>query len=367
MTGVAIVGAGIAGLSTAWALTRRGIAVTLYEQADTIPNPLGASGDEHRIIRRAYGTRSGYAKRIDSAYEAWESMFEDLGANHLISNGFLIVSRAPGDEAEQYRDGLIDGGYPLQLMSDEEASERFKFLQPGTFRYAGFGPEGGALMCRQIARDLESWLKRNGANIETSAEIKNVDAETGELQFANGNSAQHERIIVTAGAWLLQLRPALVNTLTTYRTAVCYLAPPDHLKQAWDNAPVILDAGGESDGYAIPPLFGSGLKLGTGQHKYRSEPNDNRVPGNDEHWAIRKWFSPPLKDLDTYTHEKTLTCAYTFTEDEHFYAHNEGKMTIISACSGHGYKFGAAVGLQAARAVETGDFDALKEWLAARD
>ncbi|MEO1749798.1 MAG: sarcosine oxidase, partial [Pseudomonadota bacterium] len=112
---------------------------------------------------------------------------------------------------------------------------------------------------------------------------------------------------------------------------------------------------------------GSGLKLGTGQHKYRSKPDDNRVAADDEHRAIRKWFSPPLKDLDSYAHKKTVTCAYTFTEDEHFYAYSEGKMTIISACSGHGYKFGAAIGLQVARAVESGDTHALKQWLAAHD
>ena len=50
---IIVVGAGIAGLSTAWALTKRGHNVTLLEQG-AIPNPLAASGDHHRIIRRAY-------------------------------------------------------------------------------------------------------------------------------------------------------------------------------------------------------------------------------------------------------------------------------------------------------------------------
>ena len=56
---IIIVGAGIAGLSTAWSLTKAGHSVTLIEQGP-IPNPLAASGDHHRIIRRAYGTAAGY-------------------------------------------------------------------------------------------------------------------------------------------------------------------------------------------------------------------------------------------------------------------------------------------------------------------
>lgn len=39
---VIVVGPGIAGLSTAWALTKRGHRVTLIEQGP-IPNPLAAS------------------------------------------------------------------------------------------------------------------------------------------------------------------------------------------------------------------------------------------------------------------------------------------------------------------------------------
>jgi sarcosine oxidase len=37
----------------------------------------------------------------------------------------------------------------------------------------------------------------------------------------------------------------------------------------------------------------------------------------------------------------------------------------VSACSGHGYKFGAAVGRRVADAVETGDVNTLAKWLRA--
>jgi sarcosine oxidase len=363
---IAVVGAGISGLSTAWALAKRGIDVTLYEQGP-IPNPLSASGDEHRIIRRAYGGQAGYARRIDEAYDAWADLFDDLGDNHLIENGFLIVSREPGDEAERYRDGLQAGGYPLDLLDPDAAVDRFGFLQPGTFRYAGFSTEGGALLCQKIGAGIAGWLRAKGVTVRDNTSVTAIDGAAGTVTVEGGETGHFDRVIVTAGAWVLGLVPHLAGRLTTYRTAVAYFTPPPDLAPAWENAPVLLDTGGDSDGYGIPPIGGSGLKLGTGNHKRKAGPYEDRDPGADEADAIRRWFSPPLARLDEYTHEMTVTCAYTFTADERFALHREDRLWVISACSGHGYKFGAAIGRRVCTHILDDDDRALTAWLEARD
>ena len=66
-----IVGGGIMGLATAWALAREGHAVELFEQG-ALPNPLASSVDEHRLIRHPYGDRTGYARMINPAFAAWD-------------------------------------------------------------------------------------------------------------------------------------------------------------------------------------------------------------------------------------------------------------------------------------------------------
>lgn len=362
---VIVVGAGIAGLSTAWSLVKAGHNVSIVEQGP-IPNPLAASGDHHRIIRRAYRAGTGYGLLISEAYEAWDEMWADLGENHLDARGFLCISREPGDEAEEYREGLEEGNFPFELFSPDEAVRRWPFLEPGSFRYAYFSPEGGALHCRKIAAGLARWLRANGANVYEHSKVTEIDAEAGHIVLEQGETMQADRIVVAAGAWVLKLFPELGGDLKTFRTALAYVEPPADLKAAWEAAPVILDVGGKTDGYMIPLTRGAGMKFGSGLHKVPTSDADwNRDPVAGEGEAIRNLFSPPIARIEEYHVTEVVTCAYTFTSDERFFAYERGTCLVVSACSGHGYKFGAAVGRRVARAVEDSDMAGLKKWLRA--
>jgi sarcosine oxidase len=362
---VIVVGAGIAGLSTAWSLVKAGHSVSIVEQGP-IPNPLAASGDHHRIIRRAYRAGTGYGRLITEAYSAWEEMWADLGEDHLDARGFVCISREPGDEAEEYLEGLREGNFPFELLEPEAAVERWPFLEPGTFRYAYFSPEGGALHCRRIASGIAGWLRANGGNVYEHSKVTEIDAEAGQIVLEGGDTMQADRIVVAAGAWVLKLFPELGGELKTYRTALAYVEPPADLQGLWESAPVILDVGGTTDGYIIPPSRGTGMKFGSGLHKVATSDADwNRDPVEGEGEAIRNLFSPPIARIEEYRLTEVVTCAYTFTDDEKFLANETGKCLVVSACSGHGYKFGAAVGRRVAAAIGDGDIAGLKKWLRA--
>ena len=90
-----------------------------------------------------------------------------------------------------------------------------------------------------------------------------------------------------------------------------------------------------------------------------------RMPEAGEGEAIRDLFSPPIARIGEYRVKDVLTCAYTFTADERFFAREIGRAIVVSACSGHGYKFGAAIGRRVADSVESGDVEALGKWLRA--
>ncbi|MBG6202371.1 sarcosine oxidase [Labrenzia sp. EL_13] len=363
---ILIVGAGISGLSTAWALTKRGVPVTLLEQGP-IPNPLSASGDQHRIIRRAYGGKGGYQRRIGDAYAAWDEMWADLEASHLVETGFMLLSQQHGDGGEIYRQGLIDGGYPFEDLTPAETAKRFPFIDPSTIRYGAVSDEGGVLLCQKIASDLRDWLRRNGADVRENAKVTAVDTSAGSATLADGSVLNGDHLIITSGAWTLGLFPKLGTSLTTYRTAVVYLTPPENLREAWERSPAILDPGGPIDGYVLPPVAGTGLKFGAGIHKHKAAPDQDRVAEAGEGETLRNHFAPPFARITEYHVDDVVTCAYTFTSDEHFFATTEDRATIVSACSGHGYKFGAVVGQKLAEGIVSKDMKTAQAWLEARD
>ena len=100
---------------------------------------------------------------------------------------------------------------------------RWPFLEPGTFRYAFVSPEGGALHCRKIASGLAKWLRANGANVYENSKVTAVDAEAGRVELAGGETMQADRVVVTAGAWVLKLFPELGGRIEnlSHRARLC--------------------------------------------------------------------------------------------------------------------------------------------------
>ena len=142
----------------------------------------------------------------------------------------------------------------------------------------------------------------------------------------------------------------------TYRNIVAYLEPPSDLDAAWSNAPAIVDIGGHSDGYVLPPIDGVGLKFGVGVYKAPTpDPDADRIAAPGEGDRLRRLFAPPFSRIDEYTVTEVKTRAYTFTADRRFFSKRIGNTLVVSACSGHGYKFGAAVGRRVTQALDTGD------------
>lgn len=362
---VIVVGAGIAGLSAAWALERRGFAVSVFEQGP-IPNPRASSYDEHRITRYAYGPAEGYAHMMPAAFAMYERMFRDIGATHLAMTGVVYFMREETGWYEPVTRNLREMGKAIRDVPMAEIAARFPMIRRDGVT-AAVETEGGMLFPIRILTDLAVALGERGVALHAETRVTAVDPEAG-LVVADGREHRADHVIVAAGAWVDRLTDRVSSEVVPSRQAVIYLAAPPRLAAAWRAAPALADLGAHSLTYALPPRFGTRLKVGDHMFTRAGDPDDDRVATAEDLRRLLGAADGFLEDFEQYRVLERRACYYTVTRDdsEQFQVKPWGaKAWVVSACSGHGFKLGALIadGVAAAIAGEAAPEDVTR-WAA---
>ena len=364
---VIVVGAGIAGLSAAWALERRGFEVTVFEQGP-IPNPRASSYDEHRVTRYAYGPFEGYAYMMPRAYAMFERLFEDIGANHYAPVGVAYFMRDSVDWFEPVMRTLGELEKWVRDVPLDEVRERFPLIRPEGLTKV-VESEGGMLFPIRILTDLAVLLGNRGVTLHGETKVSAVDPESGTV-VADGHEHRADRVVIAAGAWLGRLTDLLEDTVVPSRQAVMYVAPPPELAKIWSRSPVQFDLGSDNMAYGLPSARGTRFKIGDHVFTRSGDPDEDRAATARDlerlHGAARRTFV----DFERYQVLERKTCYYTVTRDdsERFSVVPWGsKAFVISACSGHGFKLGPLIGDGVAATIaDEVPPDELTRWAAGR-
>lgn len=372
---VIVVGGGIVGLSSAWALRRHGAEVTLIEQGP-LPNPLGSSVDQHRLIRYAYGAQTGYTRMVREAYHAWEAVWRDLGARLYAETGTLVLSGAGDQWAAQSR-AVLEAEEVEHLAFDAETvTGRWPMLKGDGLADAYYCPSGGLLFAEAIIAALTVHLRDRGVTFLTNAAVRGIDAAAGAVTLADGTRLEADRVLVAAGAWTNRLLPELAPVSRPSRQVVVYLAPPADLVAAWHAAPMLLEIGAANDAaakgfYLVPPRvtrdgMRTGLKIGDHRFGPTADPGADREPRADEVDAILDNARHRIADLDQYRVTQAKTCFYDVEAEERFQFTRLGERGYaFCGTSGHGFKFGPIIGARlAAVLLDKADFETTARWAA---
>jgi sarcosine oxidase len=348
-----ILGGGIAGLATAHALAKGGAKVTLVEQGP-LPNPHSSSFDQHRLIRHVYGDAEGYCRMVEDAYTAWERLWADLGARHYVETGALAISDAPGDSTDRAAQTLDRIGHPWERIGATTLRRRFPVLEVEDHAWGIWTKAGGALLADRICTALVEACAKRGVELHAGVPAERVDPERARVTLADGRVLSGDGLVVTAGAWTAKLLPQLSHRFEPHRQALAYVEAPAEHARHWERMPILVDLGGPDDLYAVPPVAGTGLKFGAGAHRRPGDPDAPRVaePGEGERILAR--FKGRIAALDGYRVERLQLCHYMIAPDRRFVAEAIGPTLVVSACSGHGFKFGALMGERIAETVASG-------------
>ena len=353
---VIVVGAGIVGLSAAWALLRAGHRPVVVDQGP-IPNPRASSFDRHRLIRLAHAAGDGRGRIIHEAFAAWDRLWRDLGRSHYRETGMLVTARDPDDWGVSCRAAIERDGTPFEIWDRARMAERCPYLALTERDWGLYTATGGVLLMERILADLAALLRERGVDLLEEAAVASLDPDSATVHLADGHRLAADGLVLAAGAWTGRLLPQLDPVLEPRRAVVAYLDPPPDLAAAWAGSPCLLDFGGTADAYLVPPLEGWPLKIGAGAHSRPGDPASPRTlePGEPE--SLLAHLRPYLRDLDRYRFAEARVCYTCYSPDERFLAGRlEASAPVVYAtgCSGQMAKFGSVVGERLAYAVAGG-------------
>ncbi|UYN96698.1 MAG: FAD-dependent oxidoreductase [Enhydrobacter sp.] len=361
-----VVGGGVMGLCTTWALARSGHTVELFEQG-ALPNPLASSMDEHRLIRHPYGDHAGYARMIDKAFDAWELLWGDIGQRLYARTGTLALTGNGADWAERSARVMAAIGRPMAELALTELPRRFPALDAQGVERAFWLDTGGVLFAQDIVAALVAHLGRQ-ANVRfhTETPIRSVDLENGRVVTSAGAVHGADTIVVAAGAWVGRLLPDWSKDLVPSRQVVIYFRLPDADRAAWSTGPMVIDKTGEVGLYLVPPMDGRGMKVGDHEFSRSGDPSAPREARPEEMRPLLNRCRTLIRGFERWQVDRLKVCFYTVTEDERFVVRKLGrKGWLMSPCSGHGFKFGAVMGLELGRTIaEDGDPERHARWAA---
>ncbi len=308
---VAVVGAGVMGCATAWALRERGAEVSVHEQFG-LDHTRGSSHGRTRIFRVSYPDPS-WIRLAQEARAGWLELDPGLlglyGLVELVADPELTSARA-----------LEECGVPFRLLDRDGARALGASLPDG---WSALHLADAGVVFADQAR--HAFLRAAAVEVETNRRIESVDELDADV------------VVVTAGSWIRDFAPDLPVTVTSETLA--------YFRREGPPPPSIVELNPETGGHGMYSLYDPvhGLKAGAHHAGVEADPNAEGAPDPAVVERISSWVRERFPDVDPEPVD-AQACLYTTTRDEHFILERRGRVVIGSACSGHGFKFAPAVG-----------------------
>ncbi len=202
---VAIIGAGVMGLSTAYYLSKSGIDVTVFEQKYLL---YGASGRNSGGITAMVDKEEliPFAKESIKLYDTLPS---ELDFNFLFRKEGYIKIASTDEDAEKLKEEVKlqnKLGVDSKIISPEEIKEIVPDFNPKSATLATFSKESGVIFPWPVVWGLAKGCRENGAEIKTETRVEKIEKEgTKFLVHSNGSKFEFDFIVNSAGAWSNQI------------------------------------------------------------------------------------------------------------------------------------------------------------------
>lgn len=348
---VIVIGAGVMGSATAWQLARARHKTLLLEQFD-FAHARGSSHGESRIFRFAYRDVV-YARLAMQARPLWHALEAEAGEQLLIPTGGLdIADDAEGfPEVEEVAAALEAVGAEHERLDHAGLRRRFPQWHLAEGARGVYSPDAGVLRATRCVQVMIARAIAAGAAAREREPVLSIRPLDGGVEVVTAAGRYRARkAVVTAGAWVNTLLAGLGARLpvqVTQEQVAYYPARPGQAA-AFAPGPFTVWIHYRRDHtYGFPILGTPGMKIGL---HHANRPIDiarytaTPIPAITD--FLNDYIGRYLPDLQPHGFEPTA-CLYTSTPDHNFLLGSlpgAPDILVASPCSGHGFKFGAAIG-----------------------
>jgi sarcosine oxidase len=343
---VIVVGLGAMGAALAWRLAARDVRVVGLDRYHP-PHALGSTHGRSRIIREAYYEHPHYVPMVQRAFGLWAELEGESRTRLYQPTGGLMIGPADGPLVSGARTSAARHGVPVQVWSRDELAARVPVLTPPADAIGLFEPRAGVLDPERAVSALLSSASARGADLRFDALVAGFEVvDAGVIvRTAGGDQFEAEQLILAAGGWMTTLLPDLALPLLVERAVQYWFHTGGDTRYTPSALPIfLLEAPGGRMLYGLPDQ-GHGLKLAEHHNGEKSTADAvRREVSPAEPGQFLEFAAPFVPGLGAPS--ATAVCFYTNTPDEHFILDRHpqhDRVYLVSACSGHGFKFAPAI------------------------
>jgi sarcosine oxidase len=348
---VVVVGLGGMGSAAAAHLAARGKRVLGLERFGPA-HALGSSHGGSRIIRQSYFEGSAYVPLLRRAYELWEQLEADSGADLMTLCGGLYLGLPSSRTVVGSLAAAQDHDLPHDVLSAAEVRRRFPTLTPSDAEVGVYEAVAGFVRPEETVSTHLSLAAQRGAELRFEEPVLSWSASSSGVVVTTAvGKYSADRLVLCPGSWAPSLLEDLGVPMVVERQVQYWFQPAGGVEPyAMDRQPIwIHEAVDGKSLYGFPTMDGpdGGVKTAFFRQGVVCTPETiDRTVHPDEVAYIAGRLESLVPTLPG-TFLRAAACMYTTTPDENFViAPHPASDRVAVACgfSGHGFKFVPVVG-----------------------
>jgi sarcosine oxidase len=343
---VVVVGLGAMGSAAVWHLARRGQRVVGLDRF-TPGHEHGSSHGATRIIRLGYFEHPAYVPLLRRAYGLWRELEAATGHRLLDITGIAEIGPPDGALVTGTLAAAQAHNLPHTVLAASDLMRRFPAFRLPADYVAVVQEDGGLLKPEPAILAHLRLAKAAGAELRTGQRVRALEPLTAGVRIVTDQgNIDAGTAIVAAGPWVTAILPDLPARLRVTRQVMAWFDPVDAALFKPPQFPVFILESRHGMHYGFP-VDAFGVKVGKHHHRDETvDPDDynNSVSAHDEA-VIRAALADHLPTANNRM-RRAKTCLYTITSDGHFLIDRavSPHIIVVSACSGHGFKFAPVIG-----------------------